>query len=87
MTGAHWFCYTLKYKPCCQFLADKLIITAISIRAIHKGRPQNFAIFYFPSPTSEKFGLLQAKLTQAYAFAKLPLPLMRMSFMDDPSEK
>ena len=38
--------------------------------AIHKGRPQNFAIP--PLPTSAKFGLLQAKLTQASAFAKPP---------------
>ena len=38
----------------------------VQLGAIHKGRPQNVSIFY----TSAKFGLLQAKLTQASAFAK-----------------
>ena len=52
--------------------------------AIHKGRPQNCAIFLLSPPTSAKFGLLQAKLTQASAFAKPPSPLVRTSFMDDP---
>ena len=49
--------------------------------AIHKGRPQNVAIFHHPAPTSAKFGLLHFTGKINTGVCITPFPIVRMSFM------
>ena len=51
---------------------------------IHKGRPQNFAIFDAPPPVSAKLTFYRWNLTHASAFAWPPPSVHRTSFMDAP---